>query len=221
MEFCDAAPQAGRMKISAALSWVVWMALASCSAQTLVIRLYDYSGLTANDAQRLTQTVDRAFDHSGVHIKWQHCLGALALPSGTACQGETPFDQIAVNLRPQTAPKFNNKRPCMGQANVNEVGGYYANVFVLAVREQAARFGLPFGLLSGYVIAHEVGHCLLGPGHSYAGLMRGRWSLEDAQEISQSGLHLTNQEREKALARIALLNAGTSMRAFHSPAQSE
>jgi hypothetical protein len=104
----------------------------------------------------------------------------------------------------------------MGKASVSAAGGYSAEVFVPAVREQAARFSLAFDLLSGYAVAHEVGHCLLGPSHSYVGLMRGRWSLKDAQEISQLNLHLTKQERQKAVARVAWLNAGTSLHSFHS-----
>jgi hypothetical protein len=212
----------GRMKTVAALSWVVWMASASCSAQTLVIRLYDYVGFTARDAVHLSHTVDRAFSHSGIHIRWRHCLGPLALPFGTACQGEISFNEIAVNLEPHRARNSNDPRLCMGQASVNAVGGYSADIFVPAVREQATRFGLPLGLLSGYVLAHEVGHCLLGPGHSYAGLMRSQWRLKDAQEISQLSLHLTHQEREKALARVAWLNAvGPSLGQSYSPAERE
>lgn len=195
------------MKTAVTLFWVAWMASASCSAQTLTIRLYDYAGFTATDAARLTQGVDRAFRHSGIHIMWRHCLGTLAVPFASACQGEVSPNEIAVNLQPYRARHSKDAWLCMGQASINAVGGYSANIFVPAIREQATRFGLPFGLLSGYVLAHEVGHCLLGPGHSQAGLMCAHWRLENAQEISQSSLQLTLQEREKALARVAWLNA--------------
>ena len=53
-------------------------------------------------------------------------------------------------------------------------------------------------------MAHEVGHCLLGPGHSYAGLMRGAWNRKDAPEMSRLSLHLTKQEVRKAVARLTL-----------------
>ena len=56
----------------------------------------------------------------------------------------------------------------------------------------------------GYAVAHEAGHCLLGPGHSYAGLMRGAWNRKDASEMSRLSLHLTKQEAGKALVRLAL-----------------
>jgi hypothetical protein len=55
----------------------------------------------------------------------------------------------------------------------------------------------------GYAAAHEAGHCLLGPGHSYVGLMRATWTRKDAEEIARVSLHLTKQEVRKAAARLA------------------
>ena len=92
----------------------------------------------------------------------------------------------------------------MGSAVVNAYGGTYAIVFVSAVRAQAAGFGMAFDLLMGYAVAHEAGHCLLGPGHSYAGLMRGAWNRKDASEMSRLSLHLTKQEARKAVARLTM-----------------
>ena len=83
-------------------------------------------------------------------------------------------------------------------------GGNYATLFVRAVRAQAADYGVAFDLLLGYAAAHEIGHCLLGPGHSYAGLMRARWNRKDAGEISRLSLRLTKEESRKAVARLVL-----------------
>jgi hypothetical protein len=90
----------------------------------------------------------------------------------------------------------------MGSAIVTANGGTYASVFVPDVRAQAAGFGVAFDILLGYAVAHEVGHCLLGPGHSYAGLMRGAW------EISRLSLHLTKQEARNAGAFVRLALVG-------------
>jgi hypothetical protein len=59
-------------------------------------------------------------------------------------------------------------------------------------------------LLLAYAVAHEAGHCMLGPGHSYAGLMRGVWNRNDVWEMSRFSLHLTKQEARKAVARLTL-----------------
>lgn len=90
----------------------------------------------------------------------------------------------------------------LGSSIVAADGGTYASVFVPAVRAQAD-FGLSFNLLLAYAVAHEVGHCLLGPGHSSAGLMRPAWNHSDAGEMSRLGLHLTKKEARKAAARLS------------------
>jgi hypothetical protein len=190
------------MKTPPSLPWILWMASASCSAQTLVIGLYDYSDLSAKETARLTETADLAFAHSGIRIVWRHCRGALAVASGTTCEGEMQVNEIVMRLQPGGPRSSHDGR--MGHTIVTAEGGYYASVFVPSVRAQAAGFGIAFDLLMGYAVAHEVGHCLLGPGHSYAGLMRGAWNSKDASEMSRISLHLTKQEARKAVARLTL-----------------
>jgi hypothetical protein len=186
------------------------MASASCSAQTLVIGLYDYSDLSAKEIVRLTETADLAFGHSGIHLVWRHCRGALAVSPETTCAGEMQVNEIVVRLQP-AGPRatYDGRTLHLGHSIVTAEGGYYASVFVPAVRAQAAEIGLAFDLLMGYAVAHEAGHCLLGPQHSYAGLMRSAWDRKDAGEMSRLGLHLTKQETRKAVARLALADPGT------------
>ena len=180
------------------LGWILWLGWAPCAAQTLVIGLYDYADLSAKETARLTQAADQAFGHSGIHVVWRHCRGVLAVTPATTCHGEIQDNEIVVGLQPGGRRSSNDDK--MGSAIVNAEGGTYATVFVSAVRAQAARFGVAFDTLLGYAVAHEAGHCLLGPGHSYAGLMRGAWNRKDAGEISRLSLHLTKQEARKAIA---------------------
>jgi hypothetical protein len=108
----------------------------------------------------------------------------------------------------------------MGSAIVNAEGGTYATVFLSAVRAQATGFGVAFDILLGYAVAHEAGHCLLGPSHSYAGLMRVAWDRKDAREISRLSLHLTKQEARKAVAALrAAIGNSASEQAARIPAK--
>jgi hypothetical protein len=202
MEVPGSQPQAGAMKSPAAFLWILSAASASGSVQTLVIGLYDYSDLSAKQTLHLTEVADLAFGHSGIHIVWHHCRGVLAVEPGATCGGEMQVNEIAVSLQPGGPRSADEAR--MGYSIVTAQGGNYARVIVPAVRAQAAGFGLAFDLLMGYAVAHEVGHCLLGSGHSHAGLMRGAWNRKDASEISRLGLHLTKQEARKAIARLTL-----------------
>jgi hypothetical protein len=179
----------------------LWLASGSGSAQSLIVDLYDYADLPAKEIERLTETVDLVFEHSGIQMIWQNCRGALAV--GSACDTELQTTEIAVRILPGGPPSSDDFRTlALGRSVVTAEGGNYASVFVPAVRAQAAGFGVSFNLLLAYAVAHEIGHCLLGPGHSYAGLMRSHWNRKDAGEISRLSLHLTKKEARKASARL-------------------
>jgi len=168
---------------------------------TLVIGLYDYASLSAKEIGRLTETAGLVLADSGIQIAWVHCRGALALGPAAACETEPQANRLVVRFLPDR-PHMSTA-DAMGHANVTAEGGSYASVFVPAVRAQAPGFGVASDLLMGYVLAHEIGHCLLGPRHSEVGLMRGGWNRKDAVQISQLSLHLTKQEAQRAATRLS------------------
>jgi len=174
----------------------------SCHAQTLVVSLYDYSDLSSKETLHLTKTADLVLAHSGIHIAWLYCRGALAEMPETTCEETMRSNEIVVRLQPGVSRRPENGT--MGRSVVTTAGGSYVSVWAPAVRTQAAAFGMAFALLMGYAVAHEVGHCLLGSGHSHAGLMRGSWNRKDASEMSRLSLHLTKQEAQIAVARLTL-----------------
>jgi hypothetical protein len=184
------------------LGWILWMATAPCYGQTVVVGIYDYSDLSAKETMRVTEISDLVFTHSGIHIVWRYCRGALAVMPETHCGGQMEPKEIAMRIQPQTSRSPHDGT--MGHSIVTAKGGSYASVLAPAVRAQAAGFGMPFDVLMGYAVAHEVGHCLLGPGHSHGGLMRGAWNRNDASEMSRRGLHLTKQEARRAVAGLKL-----------------
>jgi hypothetical protein len=199
------------MKDTFCIPFLVWIASATCPAQTLAVSIHDYSGLSEKETLRLTGTVDLVFANSGFTIAWRHCRGALASPPHATCESELQDNEIVMRLQPGLPRRANRDQSfhageaiVLGRATVAGAGGYYASVSVQAVRQQAAEFSLPFDRLMGYAVAHEVGHCLLGPGHSYAGLMRAAWNRKDAEAINRLSLHLTKEENRKAVARLSL-----------------
>ncbi len=194
------------MELTFSIPFLLWIAAATCSAQTLAVFLQDYSGLSEKETLRLTGTVDLVFANAGFSIAWRHCRGALASPPHATCENELQDNEIVMRLQPAAFRKqsFNSGGGfVLGQATATAAGGYYASVFVQAVRQQAAEFAIPFDRLIGYAVAHEIGHCLLGPGHSYAGLMRAVWNRKDAEAINRLSLHLTKEECRKAVARLS------------------
>jgi hypothetical protein len=194
------------MKTSKTAAAMVWMATVAIygaqrmEAQTLNVGLYDYANLSAKEIGRLTETASLILADSGIQVTWVHCRGPLALTQAAACATEPQANRLVVRLLPDH-PRMSSE-DAMGHAQVDAEGGSYASVFVSAVRAKAPGFGVASALLMGYVLAHELGHCLLGPHHSETGLMRGGWNRKDAVEISQLSLHLTKQQAQKAVARL-------------------
>ena len=102
-----------------------------------------------------------------------------------------------------------------GEAYTDSEGkGTYIKLYYAHLAEPNAHLPLGEGELLGYVIAHEVGHLLLGTdSHSHEGIMQGRWEDPQLREAgkgnlqftpSQAGLmreHLAGEEKRKESRR--------------------
>jgi len=170
--------------------------------QTLVIRIYDSAGLSWKETARLTVTAGRVFRQSGIHVAWLYCNGVMAEGPGGACDQRLEFNQISVRLH-GGAPRTAESNRKLGRALVGAGGGYLATVYVPLVRGLAGELGLDFELLMGDAVAHEAGHCLLGPGHSGVGLMRATWTPKDGREMAQVHLGLSSEEARRAIRKLA------------------
>ena len=193
------------MNLTKTLHLILFFVAASGSAQTLVIRLYDYANLTAKDASRLTEVAGLALAHSGIQAAWLSCRGNLTVTPQPECETPMQHNEIVVRLEPKGPGSTDEERTQhLGHAFVGKEGGSYASIFVPAVRAQAKDFGVAFSLLMGYAVAHEASHCLLGPDHPSSGLMRAAWNRKDSEEMTRLTLHLSKQEARRAVGRLAL-----------------
>jgi len=60
----------------------------------------------------------------------------------------------------------------MGKAFVEDAGGYTADAYFQSIQTTSERYQLDPGVLLGFVMAHELGHLLLGAGHTPDGVMQ-------------------------------------------------
>lgn len=173
------------------------------SGQTLTVWLYDYSGLTAGEIESMTKFAGLALGHAGIGVSWIYCFGAPAKLASNTCAKGAVGEQIVVRLHPRPPRESDARTERMGAAFVTRQGGHYSTVYVSAVDAFAAEMGIAPDLAVGYAMAHEIGHCMLGPGHSVAGLMRATWTYRDAQEMKRLSLGLSKPEASRARARLA------------------
>jgi hypothetical protein len=80
--------------------------------------------------------------------------------------------------------------------------GDLASVSFRRVEEEAAEFGVqPYEVL-GPAIAHELGHLLLGPGHSHTGIMRAQWRREDYERAPRGAFNFPAEQAEQMRAEV-------------------
>jgi hypothetical protein len=81
--------------------------------------------------------------------------------------------------------------------------GCYSDVFYDRVTELHANWNAALADTLGSVMAHELGHLLLGSNsHSGMGIMRARWQNEDLRRLSRGSLVFTNEQADRMSARM-------------------
>jgi hypothetical protein len=142
-----------------------------------------------SSARRETELVFRAI---GVQIVWQTCETSLT-------------SELVVRLWESKVPKTVGPASLdvMGKAFVaGRYGGTVADVYLTAVRATAELHGANPSEVAGVVVAHEIGHLLLGPGHMPNGVMQAVWGQKEVDAVRQRRLRFSKEAARRI--RLAL-----------------
>ncbi len=147
-------------------------------------------------AQTEAETV---FLSMGVQVVWARCEEEVATEE--ASRGQRFIIRLRADRPPKTAGQAS--LDALGRSYVSAPGdGYLADIYYKAVQQLAKVHGTDEDGVLGYVIAHELGHLLLGPGHSPHGIMHAPWDTSDAIAVKQRGLKFTNREQERIRSNL-------------------
>jgi hypothetical protein len=138
-------------------------------AATLIVRLYNTAGIPAPELVSARDTAAAILADTGLNVVFRHC--------GTCDESLQPGEVV---VRIINAPAFNlalHPEAYGVTYVVRETNrGWLATVFSDRTTAAAERVGVDAGVVLGRVMAHEVGHLLLGTGyHGDAGVMRADW----------------------------------------------
>jgi hypothetical protein len=142
--------------------------------------IYDGFGVKVDDITAARAAADAIFREAGIAPVWLHCglvEGKWQGPSDRCKSGGGP-DEIIVRLLRSSRRGKSNRVP-LGEARVDTQAhtGVIATVFADRVLSTSNRAGANAPLVLGRVIAHEIGHLLIGANqHSTYGLMRAIWT---------------------------------------------
>lgn len=165
----------------------------------IAILLYNYAAVSDETLASAKYEAALIYMRIGVDIEW---VEYRMLPHGP--------DRFEVRLLPHfMADRLNLRRDEIGRALIADEGafGTVADIFSDRLLELTSTRKWAAGPLLGGLMAHELGHLLLGPGsHSKGGVMRTRWGEKDLDRALQRQMLFTPTEakqiKKQVLARM-------------------
>ncbi|HEY6290998.1 MAG TPA: hypothetical protein VI455_05470 [Terriglobia bacterium] len=181
---------------------------ATSSPDRLTVLVFDYAGIPAKVRSRAEQEAAYILGRSGPEAHFVDCLtGPEASGNPAACR--PPFDPAALYVRiVAQRPARGLPAETLGFAALETgSGGQYAGIFYRSAADAASRLQADVYLMLGCVLAHEIGHMLLGPrSHSPDGIMRARWTREDLLRAGQRSLRFTPEQSARVRSAVEARN---------------
>ena len=150
------------------------MLAAAATALTLTVRVYDLYGMSAADRARGIELAQATLAHARVATVWIDCTRRPGVEQPARCVRVLEANEIVLRFQ-STSPRGEH---ILGTAVVQESGpNVFASIYAHSISARSVKTGIPEPIILGRVMAHEIGHLLLGTiGHSSKGLMREHWS---------------------------------------------
>jgi hypothetical protein len=172
----------------------------------ITLRVYNYAA-SQSLLYHAEGEATAILSYAGLRTTWIDCpLTDAGIEKHTACKPSLgPTDFIITILTKTESERISNFQEALGQALAcpRDQAGCVAYVFYRDIPALAAAGNAAEFRLLGHIIAHEIGHMLLGPSHSATGIMQARWNYQDIQTISRSFL-LFNQKQSRRMRKRVL-----------------
>ncbi len=164
----------------------------------MLVRVDNHAGISATKLRFAEKEAARIYAKAGVYLEWHDCPAAAPAESAdSAC--DAPLTPSDLRLRIVDSVKLK------GVHATSEASGYAIGDLALVqlqyLEELPTSSEFFRDLMLGRVIAHEIGHALLGPEHSPQGIMQARWG--DQQLLRAASELVFTPDQEKAL-RLAV-----------------
>jgi hypothetical protein len=169
--------------LSALLLAVALLGISSAAAQSdgndrpnLTVHLYDYVAVSDGTLTHALGEAARILRIAGITTEWR--VHAFHEPNAANSADRFTFGptDIAVRVMPAEMVVLMGLAPdALGFAFPSQIDGI--GILALVIFDQIENAARQPGFLMGHVIAHEIGHLLLGPNsHSAIGIMQDPWT---------------------------------------------
>ena len=173
----------------------------------LVVSVYDSVGIPRTALAQAEREAEKIFKPAGVNVLWMNCPTAATRQRDSTAL--TPPDcglvewpnHLALRIVPGTN-RFTNE--VFGVAFLSGEGvGCYSDVFYDHATGLHAESNVSVANILGNVIAHELGHLLLGSNsHALSGIMKARWEGKELDRVAKGGLSFNAEQAEHIRERL-------------------
>jgi hypothetical protein len=164
------------------------------AGQRINVAVCNLDGINKSLVSRAKEEAELIYRSMQVQIVWRSCTPTFAFlsPAQSAL--------FLIRLRNDKPPAAAGPASLdvMGKAFVNSPeGGYLADAYLQAIRATSEERHTDAGILLGFVVAHELGHLLLGPGHARDGVMQAVWGESEVEALAQRRLRFNRESAER------------------------
>ena len=159
----------------------------------ITLRVYDYAGLESKLLSRALDEAKMIVADAGVVVARVICTQD---DSAAGCKQAPDALNIALRIVPKPVP--GNDYGTLGYA-----AGQYITANYSRVNELADRSGVVLDRILGCVMAHELGHVLLGPNsHSATGIMAARLTEKELGQVRALFIGFLPFQKERIRAYV-------------------
>jgi len=177
--------------------------VAPCLSVTRIrITIHNDAGAPKSVLTQAADEASRIFQKAGVDSVWIVCqhtnAGASSPPD---CLSRVDLTHVSLRIVPWSAQLGDS---IFGSAFLSEKGmGVYGDVFYPSAEKLHNNCDASVSRVLGHVMAHEIGHLLLGTNsHSALGIMRPHWQAEELRQIGMGTLLFTPDQARKMQVRL-------------------
>ena len=174
----------------------------------LQVRLYDYARLSPAMIEWATEDAKEVLSEAGIPTRWLDCSMSLSDEElDPACRVPSGPTVVVLKILPrEMAERFTVPEGSFGFAVLSDKAngfGSQAVVFYHRVNELAADMDSYRSVALGHILAHEIGHLLLGSGsHSNQGIMKATWQNGDLEKAIRGKFRFTPKQAKRMRARF-------------------
>ena len=173
------------------------------------VRIYNYAEVPTSALQAARLEAARIFERAGLASNWEICRirESVNVPDDPACAGPAGSNVFAVRVVSDVTHSHSD-RPVpdvLGYAVISpEHVGILATVLFQRVCDLAERSRTDTTTLLARVMAHEVGHLVIGSNkHARTGIMRAVWKLDPTGPSEATEWKFSQEEVAQMRRRVA------------------